>query len=267
MGPFTLFKNTHTVNRLFFEHEPDWQAVLSDWSEEGAFGTMGFRMYDEQKMSELVAKAANEGLVRVEYMTELKAGVCSPESVQLGKECDWSATDGAITLRGFPGQERRQGLLIHLGYAKRHTEHTLTPTYLQGLIKSGFTWRRFDHSAALAEGMRVKIEPVNAGNKGKPCDTFTHLLRKNDCKHAMEEYEHSFGRKAGDESCPDPHATFHKTALGDMCFCSPGWCTSGKTACKERETTGDPLQDRWVHVRESAPWPHGAVVKKCTVCE
>eukprot|EP00937_MAST-01D_sp_MAST-1D-sp2_P008200 g8200.t1 len=249
LGPLTLFRNVPKVNNLF-KRDPKWKYNLNDWKDPGSFGIPGFTMYDEQGMTRLVKAAAAAKLVRVKHIPLLEAGACTSESVQIGRECHWSSVDSTIKLTGWKGG-KEDGIFIHIGYAKRHTESSMTPEYLRNLIKHGFVWKRFDPWSTLVHGMRIKREPINLHNKGKSMETWTHILMNTEDKFQLPDKDRPNG-------CPD-HATTGVLTLGQRCFCVPGWRSDGET-CAKREQTGDPYQDRWQYVDEPNPFPHGAFV-------
>ena len=276
MGPFTLFRNIPKLNNLYLD-DPKWKHVISDWTEDGSFGFKGFMMYDEQGMDRLVK--ARMGDIKVVFGiagSKLGLGVECSTTVRLGQVCLWDAKTSAITVtdRG----KTLPGLMIHPGYAKRHTEDKLTPLYLKNLVKNGLYFTRFDQSSSILEGMRIKIEPQNQGNLGKAMGTFTHMVMTNTCKHAVDfqmvgwEVRNNI---VNAQKCPtewgESIAFFDTNEAigwhnGPACVCMPGTCVTypgigQKTTvkCVPREPTGDPLQDAWEGEKEGAPWSHGVI--------
>jgi hypothetical protein len=270
MGPFTLFRNIPKINGLY-KDDPNWRDVISDWTDRGAFGFMGFLMYDEQGMDRLVK--AKMGSMRVIFgiqATPLGLGMECSTTVRLGQVCTWDAKTSAIQVV-TDGDTKVAGLMIHPGYAKRHTEDKLTPLYLKNLVKNGLYFTRFDETSSIAEGLRIKIEPQNKHNAGKTMDTFTHMVMTNNCKH-LAKFDGMWelrNKIAADQKCPAGwNAKFYDTDEkigwhnGPACVCMPGTCLAGtakEQKCVPRERTGDPLQDAWAGGVEGKPWSHGVV--------
>ena len=267
-GPFTLFRNTARVNKLY-QDDTNWETVVTDWSMPGAFGIPGFMMYDEIGMTKLVKERAAQQGLRASFGWRGKLGFECSTTISVGHSCSWDPVSGAISLTGkqdmeggeapVPGAAARGALFIHVGDSKRHTEASMTERYCRLLLRDGLFFTRFDATLALLEGLRMKRE----SRPGKQCGTvirnFEHIGLGGDsrlrCRHLLPPPA---------AQCAQRKARLHelRTLRGRFCVCPPGWCASMKgqhstAKCVPRDATGDPLQDRWKNVEEAAPWPHG----------
>ena len=186
-GPCTFFKNTDVVNNLFFQ-EKDWRLIISDWAGNGAFDVPGLRMYDEQGMQQQVSTAEKAGQLRV---SRGEMGyVCSTDVSLVNDEvCHWFPSNGSLIVHSPSWRTdvcdyQPEAAMIHFGYSTRHTEQSLTRTYIKNLLHNGFHYRRFDAGIALASGMRSKRE--HWGNqRGNILRTFTHLMVNGKCPNRI----------------------------------------------------------------------------------